>query len=78
MNKLIVKYAIALGDSWFTGFRMPAFQTVSGDVVQSDREKARLLDESEVLQALRDLAKCGYVGTVYEVHLRAIGNARFT
>jgi hypothetical protein len=46
--------------------------------VTKDAGSAKLLDEKQVLETLKDLGKCGLVGTVYEVHLRAIGNARFT
>lgn len=72
VNKLIVKYAISLGNEWFTGFRYPHGLGSRTTLVGKSATDAKLLDEDQVKLALQDLEKCDYRGDVYEVHLRAV------
>jgi hypothetical protein len=71
MKDVVSKFAIALGDEWFTGFRSPVWQDISEPAVVGRGDSPKLLDEDELRLAMADLKKL-------KVRERAVYHADFT
>lgn len=77
MKERVLRFAIAIGEEWFTGFRMPAWQTIAADIVQKSRSTVRLMLEDELRLAVQDMQKCGVTGEIYEIELTRTRRIRF-